>query len=73
MRTGDYLEAESWFNTALVYCPRNCRSHAMLGRLYGWELDEKDNARAHFEVYQEHCDADSQAEEVRQWVMELTW
>ena len=73
MRTGDYLEAENWFNTALVYCPRNCRSHAMLGRLYGWELDEKDNARAHFEVYQEHCDADSQAEEVRQWVMELTW
>lgn len=73
MRSGGYREAETWFNTALAYCPKNCRAHAMLGRLYGWELDEKDNARAHFEVYLEHCDTDSQVAEVKQWVMELTW
>ena len=72
-RSGDYLAAETWFQTALVYCPRNCRAHAMLGRLYGWNLDEKANAQAHFEVYLEHCETDAQIDDVRQWVMELTW
>ncbi len=72
-REENYLEAEKWFNTALAYCPRNCRAHAMLGWLYGWELDEKENAQAHFEVYLEHCESDAQIEDVRQWVMELTW
>jgi protein O-mannosyl-transferase len=72
-REGEPREAAAELRTTLAYCPEDCRAHRYLGELYGTQLNDRQKAVLHLEVFLELCPADRMSEDVRALLNKLTW
>ncbi|MCK6521518.1 tetratricopeptide repeat protein [Myxococcota bacterium] len=72
-REGRPREAAAELRTTLAYCPDDCRAHRYLGELYGMQLNDRQKAVLHLEVFLELCPADRMSEDARALLNKLTW
>lgn len=69
----DWDEAMVAFRTAALYCPDNARAHLGLCELYRGPRRDREKAIFHCEAYLVLAPTTDQAQQVKEWVLELTF
>ncbi len=69
----DWDEAMVAFRTAALYCPDNARAHLGLCELYRGPIRDRERAIFHCEAYLVLAPTSEQSQQVKEWVLELTF